>query len=168
MLYLAFERFDAPATPDISPVNGAHHHPDASAAAFMHRMFPQWDGAPPCTIEDAGLELVCPGWSGAVVARGHTDPAPRDIVRRTLYVHMPAGTDRARLRDDVVAVLELATQRVAAGRVVFCIEQGIIDLVPLLHGFRYVGGHVVSAGGEPDPWLGASPRAALVLVSVAL
>ena len=168
VLYTALELFDAPATPDISPANGAHHHPDLSAAAFMRRMFVQWDDPSSCTAEDAGVELVCRGWTGVVVDRSHTTPPSRDPARRSLYVHMPATMDRSRLRDDVLAVLDLASERAAASRVVFCIERSISDLGSLLHGLLYVGGQVVSAGGTPDPWIGAAPRAALVLVSVTM
>ncbi|WFD36483.1 ATP-binding cassette long-chain fatty acid transporter pxa2 [Malassezia cuniculi] len=160
-LYAAFERFEAPATPDISPANGAHHHPDQSAATFVRRIFTRLDDAVPYAAEDAGVELACPGWSGAVVERTHTTHSPRDPARRTLYVHMPANMDRSRLRDNVLAVLDLASERAAAGRVVFCLERSTRDLVSLLHGLLYVGGHVVSAGGAPDPWLGAAPREAL-------
>ena len=167
-------RFDVPATPDMSPANqDAHHHPTEAAEAFMRRVFVDWTVSRAFQAEDAGVELVCPGWTGAVAQRLHTPEGagrklPLDPSTRALYVHMPRSCDRSALRDHILQLLDTASERVCAGRVVFCLERNLPDLSSLLHGLCYVGGQVATRAGQPDPWTGRQPLASLVLVSVTL
>ncbi|WFD32105.1 hypothetical protein MSPP1_003147 [Malassezia sp. CBS 17886] len=184
--------YDAPGTPDMSPANDVHHHPQATAEAFMRRIFTDWDAHGTWTVEDAGVELLCLGWSGAVVEDkcgaavegdcGGDGPHALDDratlvtplsqqprgTKRALFVHMPASCDRTQLRDHILTILDAASERVSAQRVVFCLERSLPDLSSLLHGLCYVGGEVATTGTQRDPWTGAHPLASVVLVSVPL
>lgn len=155
--------FEVPATPEMSPANGVHHHPTASAQAFIAKVFPQWDAGLGLEVEDPAVELVCPGWTGAVVSKNAGDNKDR-----TLYVHMSTTTDRSQLREHMLAILDMASDRVAAGRVVFCLERSLPDLRSLLHGLCYVGGQATAAPGQRDPWIGLCPVTSLLLVTVNL
>lgn len=167
-------RFDVPGTPDMSPAQyDAHHHPTEVAEAFMRRIFVDWSTSRAFQAEDAGVELVCPGWTGAVAQRlgtshGKQRQMPLELSTRSLYVHMPRACDRGALRDHILQLLDTASERVCAGRVVFCLERSMPDLASLLHGLCYVGGQVTSRAGQLDAWTDLHPLPALVLVSVAL
>lgn len=167
-------RFDVPVTPEMSPANhDIHHHPTEAAEAFMRRVFVDWNANGAFQAEDAGVELVCDGWSGAVAQRlvapqGKHHTLPLDPSNRSLYVHMPCAFDRAALRDHMLKLLDAASERVGAGRVVFCLERSLPDLTSLLHGLCYVGGQVTSVAGQPDTWTDFRPIPTLVLVTVAL
>ena len=170
-------RFDVPETPEMSPANNdVHHHPTAAAEAFMRRIFVDWNTPRAFQAEDAGIELICEGWTGAVAQKlasassshGKQREAPMEPSTRTLYVHMPRFVDRSALRDHLLRILDAASERLCAGRVVFCLERNLPDLSSLLRGLCYVGGQVTSLAGQPDAIVDARPIPALVLVSVAL
>ncbi|PKI83509.1 hypothetical protein MVES1_002643 [Malassezia vespertilionis] len=178
-------RFDLPGTPEMSPANGdIHHHPLATAEAFMRRIFPYWNepNTRALKVEDAGLELLCPGWTGAVVQKHDTATsittglAPNEKANelgfepdlRSLYVHMPQSCLRSHLRDYMLKILDMASDEVHVGRVVFCLERSLPDLHSLVLGFCYVGGHVASMAGQTDDWLALQPLPSLMLVAVPL
>lgn len=171
MMLQRSQHFDTPGTPDLSPAsNDVHHHPTATAEGFVRRLFVNWRPGGAQKAEDAGVELVCPGWSGAVIERCTAGPAgaARDAARRALYVHMPRAFDRSQMRHHVLQVLDLASGRLCVSRVVFCLERDLPDLSSLLHGMCYVGGQVTSIAGQRDAWVEASPLASLALVTVPL
>lgn len=160
-------RFDVPGTPDMSPANmDVRHQPTAMAEAFLRRIFVNWNASGAYKAEDAGIELLCPGWTGAVVQK-HTCTT-RSAQLRSLYVHMPRSFDRSTLRDHMLRILDAASDSVCASRVVFCLERDIPDLSSLLHGLCYVGGQLSSLQGQRDEWMQATPLASLVLVAVTL
>lgn len=170
-------RFDVPGTPEVSPAQcDVHHHPKATAEAFLRRIFVDWHTSGALLqAEDAGIELVCRGWTGAVVQkcdisyRASTAPqAMRCAKDRSLYVLMPRSCDRSQLHDHILRILETASQSVCAARVVVCLERNLPDLSSLIHGFCYVGGQVSSMNGQRDAWSLATPTASLVLVSISL
>lgn len=160
-------QFDVPGTPDMSPANmDVRHHPAATAEAFLRRIFVDWNASARYKAEDAGVELLCRGWTGAVVQ--NDAQAPVSAERRALYVHMPRDCDRTQLRDHMLRILDTASDSVCASRVVFCLERNIPDLASLLHGMCYVGGQLSSVQGQRDEWMQATPLASLVLVTVVL
>lgn len=160
-------RFDVPGTPDMSPANmDVRHQPTAMAEAFLRRIFVNWNASSAYKAEDAGIELLCPGWTGAVVQKNTC--TTRSAQLRSLYVHMPRSFDRSTLRDHLLRVLDSASDSVCASRVVFCLERDIPDLSSLLHGLCYVGGQLSSLQGQRDEWVQATPLASLVLVAVTL
>lgn len=160
-------RFDVPGTPDMSPANmDVRHQPTAMAEAFLRRIFVNWNASGAYKAEDAGIELLCPGWTGAVVQKNTC--TTRSAQLRSLYVHMPRSFDRSTLRDHLLRVLDSASDSVCASRVVFCLERDIPDLSSLLHGLCYVGGQLSSLQGQRDEWVQATPLASLVLVAVTL
>ena len=143
-------KFGVPGTPDMSPANlDARHSPTATAEAFVRRAFVDWNTTGSYQAEDAGVELLCPGWTGAVIQK-HSHDLPGGI-DRALYVQLPLAFDSA-----------------SASRVVFCLERNTLDLASLLHGMCYVGGHLSSMHGQRDEWLQAVPLTSLVLVTVVL
>lgn len=116
----------------MSPADGVQHHPAASARAFMKRIFPALPAE--AAVEDAGIELVCPGWEGAVLDRTAADEG------RTLYVNMPTQADASALRENVVAILDVADEPLACVSVVICIDKNVKDL-----GESLLLAHAVSA-----------------------
>ncbi|KAL4402859.1 ornithine decarboxylase inhibitor [Malassezia pachydermatis] len=171
-------RFDVPGTPDMSPANGdVHHYPAATAEAFVRRLFVDLPAIGAWKAEDAGIELMCPGWSGAVIEKFSTASSSTssaslacasEKLNRALYVHMPSGCDRSQLRDHMLAILDTASDAIHASKVVFCLERSLPDLSSLLHGMCYVGGQVISIGGQLDEWVAAHPIPSMVLVAVSL
>lgn len=160
-------KFGVPGTPDMSPANmDARHLPTATAEAFVRRAFVDWNASGLYQAEDAGVELLCPGWTGAVIQK-RPDDLPGGV-DRALYVQLPLAFDRSRLRDNMLRILDTASDGVSASRVVFCLERSIPDLASLLHGMCYVGGHLSSIHGQRDEWLQAVPLTSLVLVTVVL
>lgn len=170
-------RFTVPGTPEVSPAQyDVHHHPKATAEAFLRRIFVDWHTSGALLqAEDAGIELVCRGWTGAVVQkcdlsyRASTAPSGvRCAKDRSLYVLMPRSCDRSQLHEHILRILETASHSVCAARVVVCLERDLPDLSSLIHGFCYVGGEVSSMNGQRDAWSLATPTASLVLVSIPL
>lgn len=160
-------KFGVPGTPDMSPANmDARHLPTATAEAFVRRVFVDWNASDLYKAEDAGVELLCPGWTGAVIQK-RVDDVPGGV-ERALYVQLPLSFDRSRLRDNMLRILDTASDGVSASRVVFCLERNIPDLASLLHGMCYVGGHLSSIHGQRDEWIQAVPLSSLVLVTVVL
>lgn len=91
-----------PETPDASPLfispaeGNVHHHPSMSALAFVKSVLPklkpfggdgQHSSQGRYIIEDAGMELVCPGWTGAVLI---------DVKPKTATVPSMPSTPRMR------------------------------------------------------------------------
>jgi len=170
-------RFDVPGSPEVSPAqHDVHHHPKATAEAFLRRIFVDWHTSGALLqAEDAGVELVCRGWTGAVVQKcdisyraSMAPPGVRCAKDRSIYVLMPRSCDRSQLHEHILRILELASQSVCAARVVVCLEKNLPDLSSLIHGFCYVGGEVSSMNGQRDAWSLATPTASLVLVSISL
>lgn len=166
-------RFDVPGTPNMSPANGdVRHHPTATAEAFMRRIFLHWNEFARFKAEDAGIELQCPGWTGAVVEKcasaqhAAASGGMRNAAMRALFVHMPSAYDRSQLREHMLRILDTASDGVCASRVVFCLERSLPDLSSLIHGLCYVGGQVTSVAGQRDEWMEAAPLPTLVLVTV--
>ena len=89
-------------------------------------------------------------------------------VDRALYGKLRLSFDRSRLRDNMLRILDMASDSASASRVVFCLERNTLDLASLLHGMCYVGGHLSSMHGQRDEWLQAVPLTSLVLVTVVL
>jgi hypothetical protein len=157
-----------PATPEISPDNDVRHHAMKSAHEFVQRIFQEVPED--IALEDAGVELVSPGWSGAVIKSGASasetatsasvtstsshasGSAGSDTQRtqRTLYVNMPAVVDATLLREQVLAVLDAASEKLGCSTVMICLPAQMHDLDSVLHGLCYVGGQIVAA---------ATPRA---------
>ncbi|TKY90931.1 hypothetical protein EX895_000929 [Sporisorium graminicola] len=181
-----------PATPEISPDNDVRHHAQKSAHTFLHRIFanvPQ-----NLAVEDAGVELVSPGWSGAVIkssalgshqaSSSPTSASSSDSsadTQRTLYVSMPPVVDASLLREQVLAVLDAASEKLGCDSVMVCLSKAMRDFATVLHGLCYVGGALVAAateaeelqGGESrlsnmDPISGLQLQNGLVLVAIEL
>ncbi|EPQ29186.1 uncharacterized protein PFL1_03473 [Pseudozyma flocculosa PF-1] len=204
-----------PATPEVSPDKEVQHFARKSAEDFFHRIFTDFAPAS-AQVEDAGVELVCPGWSGAVLKTGtaaeeaagerstsygssggrSSSSSSSSVSKRTLYVSMPRQVDQSQLRELVLALLDAASDRLGCGTVILCLDPQMRDFATVLHGLCYVGGQVVSVGGEgkgkgpagqqvdsvappeaaswrspspaSEPISGCSPRGGLVLVGVEL
>ncbi|CDS00796.1 hypothetical protein [Sporisorium scitamineum] len=181
-----------PATPEISPDNDVRHHAQKSAHTFLHRIFanvPQ-----NLAVEDAGVELVSPGWSGAVIKSGalasnqvsssFTSTSSSDSsadTQRTLYVSMPSVVDASLLREQVLAVLDAASEKLGCESVMVCLNKAMRDFATVLHGLCYVGGALVAAAKEAeelgggqnklpntDPISGLQLQNGLVLVAIEL
>lgn len=182
-----------PVTPEISPDNDVRHHAQKSAHSFLDRIFV--GVLRNLSVEDAGVELVSPGWSGAVIKSGPAGPACASSsfsstcssdssaeTQRTLYVSMPAVVDASLLREQVLAVLDAASEKLGCESVMVCLDRAMRDFASVLHGLCYVGGAmVVSArdkkekvgGGQNklpdvDPVSGLQLREGLVLVAIEL
>lgn len=136
----------------------------------MRRLFLNWNATHAFQVEDAGVELLCDGWTGAVVQRvtKPADSKPVQLGERSLYVRMPRSYDRAQLRDHLLVLLDAAQHQLNVSRTVFCLERDLPDLATLLHGLCYVGGQVTSRGGQMDTWSRTVPMPSLVLVTVSL
>ncbi|PWY96961.1 hypothetical protein BCV70DRAFT_166728 [Testicularia cyperi] len=159
-----------PATPEISPDNNVRHYAQKSARAFLQRIFSDVNND--VAVEDAGVELVSPGWSGAVVKTGAlVEPASQHSsssaaaaadasmassigssasssadTARTLYVCMPSAIDASLLREQVLAVLDAASEKLGCENVMICLQRHMRDFASVLHGLCYVGATVVAAG----------------------
>ena len=184
-----------PATPEISPDNDVRHHAQKSAHAFLHRIFAHVPHN--LAVEDAGVELVSPGWSGAVIKSGAA-PSPHASssfsstcssdssadTQRTLYVSMPSIVDASLLREQVLAVLDAASEKLGCDSVMVCLDRAMRDFASVLHGLCYVGGAMVAAAKQAeqveqlgvqqnklphtDPISGLQLRDGLVLVAIEL
>lgn len=181
-----------PATPEISPDNDVRHHAKRSAHAFLQRIFA--DVPRNLAVEDAGVELVSPGWSGAVIKSGAGGPVQASSsfsstsssdssadTQRTLYVSMPPVVDASLLREQVLAVLDAASEKLGCDSVMVCLNKAMRDFASVLHGLCYVGGALVAAakeaelvGGGQDKLPSADPisnlqlRQGLMLVAIEL
>nr|CDI51632.1 putative protein [Melanopsichium pennsylvanicum 4] len=182
-----------PATPEISPDNDVRHHAQKSAQAFLHRMFD--NVSQNLAVEDAGVELISPGWSGAVIKAGpasaHASSSFSSMcssdssadAQRTLYVSMPPVVDATLLREQVLAVLDAASEKLGCDSVMVCLDRAMRDFASVVHGLCYVGGALVAAAKETraeqlssgqnklpnaDPISNLQLRAGLVLVAIEL
>ncbi|SPO21312.1 uncharacterized protein UTRI_00789 [Ustilago trichophora] len=181
-----------PATPEISPDNNVRHHAQKSAHAFLHRIFAHVPHN--LAVEDAGVELVSPGWSGAVIKSGPVAAAHASSsysstystdssadTQRTLYVSMPPVVDASLLREQVLAVLDAASEKLGCDSVMVCLDKAMRDFASVLHGLCYVGGALVAAAKETellgsgqnklpdtDPSSGLQLRNGLMLVAIEL
>ncbi|CCF51189.1 hypothetical protein NDA11_006359 [Ustilago hordei] len=182
-----------PVTPEISPDNDVRHHAQKSAHSFLDRIFV--GVLRNLSVEDAGVELVSPGWSGAVIKSGPAGPACASSsfsstcssdssaeTQRTLYVSMPAVVDASLLREQVLAVLDAASEKLGCESVMVCLDRAMRDFASVLHGLCYVGGAMVASardkkeevgGGQNklpdvDPVSGLQLREGLVLVAIEL
>lgn len=180
-----------PATPEISPDNDVRHHAHKSAHAFLQRIFANVPRD--LAVEDAGVELVSPGWSGAVIKSGTAGVHPSSSftsasssdssaeAQRTLYVSMPSLVDASLLREQVLAVLDAASEKLGCDSVMVCLDRAMSDFASVLHGLCYVGGALVAAALEAeqlgagqsklpttDPVSGLQLRDGLVLVAIEL
>lgn len=184
-----------PATPEISPDNDVRHHAQKSAHAFLDRIFVRVPRN--LSVEDAGVELVSPGWSGAVIKSGpagsvqHASRSFSSVcssdssaeTQRTLYVSMPAVVDSSLLREQVLAVLDAASEKLGCESLMVCLDRAMRDFASVLHGLCYVGGAMIAAAREKgveevgvgqnklpnaDPVTGLQLREGLVLVAIEL
>ncbi|KAJ9476467.1 Ornithine decarboxylase antizyme [Pseudozyma hubeiensis] len=181
-----------PATPEISPDNDVRHHAKKSAHSFLHRIFANVPRN--LAVEDAGVELISPGWSGAVIRSGATTPGQASSsfssnsssdssadTQRTLYVSMPPVVDATLLREQVLAVLDAASEKLGCDSVMVCLDKVMHDFASVLHGLCYVGGALVAAAKEAgqlpdagtsladaDPISGLQLKSNLVLVAIEL
>ena len=191
-----------PATPEMSPDQDVCHRALETAKGFFCKVFA--DFADASAVEDAGIELVCPGWSGAVLKTGASafdspeaaarsysstsSSASSSDTKRTLYVSMPQAVDQSQLREQVLAILDTASEKLGCDTVIISLERNMRDFALVLHGLCYVGGQVVSIGrsGQEDVHhrmpssstmsaasntesiSGFSPRQDLVLVAIEL
>ncbi|PWN26340.1 hypothetical protein BDZ90DRAFT_233471 [Jaminaea rosea] len=148
------------------------HHPTQSAQAFFSTKlftdFPTSKGSEGLVgvADDAGVDLACPGWEGAVLDQTRLGGG------RTLYTLLPPSARAERLREDVLALLDLASEKLGCGVVVIAVDkQGVTDDAErkaVLHGLCYVGGSVVSAHGGKDPISRCTVRRGTALVAVEL
>lgn len=158
-----------PATPEISPDNDVRHHAQKSAHAFLHRIFANVPHN--LAVEDAGMELVSPGWSGAVIKSGiasaphasssFSSTSSSDSsadTQRTLYVSMPSVVDASVLREQVLAVLDAASEKLGCESVMVCLDRTMRDFASVLHGLCYVGGALVAAAKGTDQLEGGQNR----------
>lgn len=155
-----------PATPEptpttMSPADLLRHHPTASALQFLSALYPEMPNPPPHELgvaQDASIELVCGvGWTGALLVAGTT--------QRTLHVLLPATLRDGPLRDDVLALLDYACERLRARRVVLALQRKEMrDFGAVLHGLCYVGAVVVANGGHAM----LSPKEGVVLAAIDL
>ncbi|CBQ68121.1 conserved hypothetical protein [Sporisorium reilianum SRZ2] len=158
-----------PATPEISPDNDVRHCAQKSAHSFLHRIFANVPHN--LAVEDAGVELVSPGWSGAVIKCGalafnqasssYTSTSSSDSsadTQRTLYVSMPSVVDASLLREQVLAVLDAASEKLGCDSVMVCLSKAMRDFATVLHGLCYVGGALVAAAKEADVLAGGQNR----------
>lgn len=160
-----------PATPEISPDNDVRHHGHKSARAFLHRIF--GNVTDEVAIEDAGVELVSPGWTGAVIKTGSdhcitstslasntsSSASSSSDSQRTLYVSMPKAVDSSLLREQVLSILDAASDKLGCENVMICLQSHMRDFSSVLHGLCYVGGQIVAASSNtqspsPRPTLG--------------
>lgn len=181
-----------PATPEISPDNDVRHHAKKSAHSFLHRIFANVPRN--LAVEDAGVELISPGWSGAVIRSGATTSGQASTsfssnsssdssadTQRTLYVSMPPVVDATLLREQVLAVLDAASEKLGCDSVMVCLDKVMHDFASVLHGLCYVGGALVAAAKEAgqirdaqasladaDPISGLQLKSNLVLVAIEL
>ncbi|KAJ1032255.1 hypothetical protein NDA18_001747 [Ustilago nuda] len=182
-----------PVTPEISPDNDVRHHAQKSAHSFLDRILV--GVLRNLSVEDAGVELVSPGWSGAVIKSGPAGPACTSSsfsstcssdssaeTQRTLYVSMPAVVDASLLREQVLAVLDAASEKLGCDSVMICLDRAMRDFASVLHGLCYVGGAMVASardkkeevgGGQNklpdvDPVSGLQLRKGLILVAIEL
>ncbi|CEH14539.1 Ornithine decarboxylase antizyme [Ceraceosorus bombacis] len=139
------------ATPTtMSPAEGLlRHQPTASAFELLQSIYPLLPSASSSlgVAQDAGVELVCSKWRGAVLDE---DGGTGTTSSRSLHVLMPndirAGGP---LRDEILALLDLASERLACGRVIIAMERAEMEDFPTtLHGLCYVGAQVVSDAGH--------------------
>lgn len=181
-----------PATPEISPDNDVRHHAQKSAHTFLHRIFANVPRD--LAVEDAGMELISRGWSGAVIKSGAASPVQASTslnstsssdssadTQRTLYVSMPPVVDATLLREQVLAVLDAASEKLGCDVVMVCLNKAMRDFASVLHGLCYVGGALVAAAKQSeqlgvgptnlpdtDPISGLQLKSDLVLVAIEL
>lgn len=152
-----------PATPEISPDNDVRHYAQKSARAFLQRIFGNVNDD--VSIEDAGVELVSPGWTGAVIKTGvdhsvmstslasatSSSASSSSDSQRTLYVSMPKVVDSSLLREQVLSILDAASDKLGCEHVMICLQSHMRDFSTVLHGLCYVGGQVVAASSSSRP-----------------
>lgn len=173
-----------PDTPEQTPSAGPSaypavpHHPSACGKRFFDGFlsdFPSGELLSPRTVEDAAVELVCEGWSGAVLDQRSECPSSSSAIPpRALYVLLPPKPQLSRLREQVMSVLEVASETLRCQMVFMILDKGCIceaDCKSILHGLCYVGGTVVATGGLSGPGgvdkvSGCRLREGLVLIAV--
>lgn len=161
-------------TPDtMSPAcSTASHHPTESAKRFFASIldnFPTGKGSEHVVgkTEDAGVELVCPGWTGAVLDQSRLRSSIGSS--RALYVLVPTDVQSESLREDVLSVLDLASETLNCEVVFLCLNKDGMeeeDWKSTLHGLCYVGGQVVATGANREKLTGCKVKEGLVLVAV--
>ncbi|CAO1632209.1 unnamed protein product [Sympodiomycopsis kandeliae] len=141
------------------------HHPTEAEHKFLRSILPDLPlqvGAKHVigSTEDAGLDLVCKGWQGAVLdqsrirSRDDDDDDDGNITNRALYAMMPPKAQAERLREEVLALLDVASERLRCDLVIIALrrnEMDDADWKAILHGLCYVGGTVVAMGGSTGP-----------------
>jgi hypothetical protein len=177
---------ELPDTPDSTPVVLSpaelmvRHQPSLCARDFVQTVLPRLraigQGGRRYLVEDAGMELVCPGWTGAVLvdAKAHTNPSTQSKSasssfsstrmsrtsshsshqlthpRRTLLTRIAASLlDTADLRSSILDALDHATEKLQVDNVVFVLDRSGLDdekFRAIVHGLCYVGASVVGHG----------------------
>jgi hypothetical protein len=184
---------DMPDTPRQTPtavspaIVGYAHHPTASGQRFFCSLFedfPLQKGAEHVvgTASDAGVDLACEGWSGAVLdqsrlashAHSSAGPLSNNATGRALFTLLPAAAQAERLREEVLSILDLASEELKCDVVFMAVDRiGMeeSDWKAILHGLCYVGGSVVATGGlkgnaGKEKLTGCKVREGMVLVAV--
>lgn len=132
------------------------HHPTHAEQQFLRGIlsdFPLQKGAEHVVglTEDAGLDLVCKGWRGAVLDQSRIRSADdTNTTNRALYAMLPPQAKAEGLREDVLALLDVASERLRCDLVMIALRRADMDDADwkaILHGLCYVGGTVVATGG---------------------
>lgn len=158
------------ATPStMSPASILIHQPGVTARGFSQAILPRINDGD-YAVEDAGMDLVCPGWSGAVLinTRKPTVKASRSGKlsrskaapshhRRTLLTMLPSSLLPSDLRTSILDVLDHATEKLRVDNVVFVLDRMAICQAfdeerfrAIVHGLCYVGASVIGVGKEGD------------------
>lgn len=172
------DQLELPETPESTPLTMSpadvvtHHQPQISARDFVSSVLPATKRR--YLIEDAGMELVCPGWTGAVLV----DTLARDSAaraassfssahlshsssssnsralptpRRTLLTRIAATHDAKDLRSSILDALDHATEKLVVDNVIFVLDRSGMDddkFRAMVHGLCYVGASIVGRGAH--------------------
>lgn len=173
----------------ICPSSTFAQHPSESAKRFLKSIFadfPTQVGSEHVVgvADDAGVDLVCPGWEGAVLdqTRLNSNGHGGSVGSRTLYAAMPCHSQAPeKMRADVLNLLDLASEQLSCELVIIAVRKGEMDEADCkatLHGLCYVGGSVMAAGlgiegvtlagKHKDPVSGCTVAEGMVLVAIEL
>lgn len=170
-----------PDTPDATPLTISpaeallRHQPSVSALQFIKGILPNIDTVSVkgkelrgrYIVEDAGMELVTQGWTGAVVmdlqysltttslsssemSRDSGSSSDRITPRRTLVTKIGLfQLDTNNLRTAILDVLDHATERLRVDNVMFVLDRSHLSddkFRAIVHGLCYVGASIVGHG----------------------
>lgn len=183
------DKADLPETPESTPLTMSpadmmiRHQPSISARDFVQSVLPRLraigHGGRRYLVEDAGMELVCPGWSGAVLVDSRAVPTKTQSrsysssissskmsrtpsisslkgnpPRRILLTKIAAAQlDTKDLRSSILDALDHATEKLQVENVVFVLDRTGVEeekFRAMLHGLCYVGANVVGHGAHGE------------------